>query len=82
MLGVINEIKIKPRVQASDVKTKIRAAFSRNAQIDADGINVTTDGGKVTLTGKVDSWYERNLAEDTAWSAPGVNQVEDRLTVV
>ncbi len=82
VLGVINEIKIKPRVQASDVKTKIRAAFSRNAQIDADGINVTTDGGKVTLTGNVDSWYERNLAEDTAWSAPGVNQVEDRLTVV
>jgi osmotically-inducible protein OsmY len=81
MLGVINEIKVKPRVQASDVKTKIKAAFARNAQI-ANNINVMTDGGKVTLTGNVDSWYERTLAEDTAWSAPGVNQVEDRLTVV
>ena len=38
VLGVINEIKIKPRVQASDVKTKIKAAFSRNAQIDADAL--------------------------------------------
>ena len=81
VIGVINNIKIKPRVQASDVRAKIKAAFARNAQIDADHIGVATDGGKVTLTGNVDSWYERGLAESTAWSAPGVTQVDDLLTV-
>ncbi len=82
VLGVINEIKIKPQVQVSDVRSKIKAAFERNAQIDAGAVNIAADGGKVTLSGSVDSWYERGLAEDMAWSAPGVTHVDDRLTVV
>jgi osmotically-inducible protein OsmY len=81
VIGVINDIVIKPPVQASDVQDKIKAALKRNAQIEADNITVTTDGGKVTLSGKVDTWHERNLAESTAWSAPGVTQVDDRLVV-
>lgn len=79
--GVMNEIKIKPSIKASDVRDKIKAALVRNAQIDADDIAITTDGGKVTITGQVDSYYERSVAERTAWSAPGVTQVEDLLTV-
>jgi osmotically-inducible protein OsmY len=82
VIGVTNEIKIRPRVQVSDVRSKIKAAFERNSQIDADAIKIATDGGKVTLTGSVDSWYERGLAEDMAWSAPGVTDVDDRLAVV
>ncbi len=81
--GVINEINIKPsvRASASDVREKITSALDRNAQVEADNISVTTDGGKVTLSGSVQSWQERDLAERTAWSAPGVTEVEDRLTV-
>jgi len=39
------------------------------------------DNGKVILEGKVKAWYERNLAERAAWSAPGVKAVEDRLSI-
>lgn len=78
---VSNEIAIRPPVAASDVKSRIKAALSRHAQIDADKIDVTTEGGKVTLTGTVESWQERRVAEHTAWSAPGVERVDDRLTV-
>ena len=63
------------------MRDKIKAALVRNAQIDAGDIAITTDGGKVTITGQVDSFYERSVAERTAWSAPGVTQVEDLLTV-
>ena len=79
--GVFNEIKIKPSIKAADVRDKIKAALVRNARIDADDITIATDGGKVTITGQVDSFYERSVAERTAWSAPGVTQVEDLLTV-
>jgi osmotically-inducible protein OsmY len=79
--AVVNNITIKPTVQASDVREKITSALRRNAQVEASKISVTADGGRVTLSGNVHSWYERNLAERTAWSAPGVTQVEDRLTV-
>ena len=27
-------------------------------------------GGKVTLTGSVDAWHERDMAASTAWAAP------------
>lgn len=79
--GVTNQIKVKPRVYSGDVREKIKAALTRHAQIEASDIGIVTDGGKVTLTGKVHTWRERELAERTAWSAPGVTQVVDNLTV-
>jgi osmotically-inducible protein OsmY len=81
VIGVTNEITITPIVQASKVRDKIAAALLRNAQIESDDITVTTEGGKVTLDGKVDSWYERSLAANTAWSAPGVFEVQNNLAV-
>jgi osmotically-inducible protein OsmY len=82
VVGVSNEIAIKPSVRASDVHDKIAAALGRNAQIEANAIVVTATGGKITLGGSVDTYYERRLAVETAWSAPGVIQVEDNLSVV
>jgi osmotically-inducible protein OsmY len=81
VLAVNNDLLIKPRVQASDVRDKIKAALSRSAQMEADRITLTIDGGKVTVGGKVGSRYEATLAVGTAWSAPGVTEVEDRLVV-
>ncbi len=80
VIGVINNIVIKPNVEASDVRAKLKAAFARNAEIEEDNVTVTVDGGKVTLSGHVDTWGQDSLAVDTAWSAPGVTQVEDRLS--
>jgi osmotically-inducible protein OsmY len=53
--------------------------LQRSAELEALGISVETDGGKVMLRGKVRAWYERDLAERAAWSAPDVTAVEDHL---
>jgi osmotically-inducible protein OsmY len=79
--GLVNEIKIKPKVQASDIKNRIETALKRNAEVEADAIRVSVLNGRVTLDGKVKAWYERDLAERTAWSAPGVVAVEDRISI-
>jgi osmotically-inducible protein OsmY len=81
VVRVVDSIKIKPRL-GSNVCAEVKAALARNSQIHADDITVATDGNKVTLTGNVHSFYERCLAVDTAWSAFGVAQVDDRLTVI
>jgi osmotically-inducible protein OsmY len=79
--GVTNQITIKPKVAPTEVKEKIEAALKRNAILDANQIKVQTDGGKVTLSGSVRSWAEREEAESAAWAAPGVNEVKDLIAV-
>lgn len=79
--GIINDIKIRPRVEPSDIKQKIQEAFRRSAEVDANQIIVETSGGEVILKGKVRSWVERDEAERVAWRAPGVTKVEDRIVV-
>jgi osmotically-inducible protein OsmY len=81
VMGVSNAIEIKPKVQVCDVEKQIKAAFRRNAEFDAENIVITADGRMVTLTGQVGSYYERTLAAEIAWSAPGVTEVNDLLTV-
>jgi hyperosmotically inducible protein len=78
--GVINDIEIKPRVRAADVKRKIENALRRRTEIEANGLRVTIrDNSTVVLEGKVDNWDERHAVETAAWSAPGVTSVDDRL---
>ncbi|HEU4927884.1 MAG TPA: BON domain-containing protein [Vicinamibacterales bacterium] len=80
--GVTNNITLKPHVKTTDVREKIEAAFKRSAEIDARRINVTAQDGKVTLSGNVHSWTERQAAERAAWAAPGVTMVDDRLAII
>jgi osmotically-inducible protein OsmY len=79
--GLSNEIKVKPQVRGTDIKQRIETALKRNAEVEADAIKVTVQDGRVILDGKVKAWYERELAERTAWSAPGVISVEDRISI-
>jgi osmotically-inducible protein OsmY len=81
VMGVSNAIEVKPKAQVSNVEKQIKAAFRRNAEFEAENIVITLDGRTVTLTGQVGSYHERTLAADTAWSAPGVAEVHDLMTV-
>lgn len=80
--GVLNIIALEPRVKPTDVRDQIEAAFRRSAEVDARRINVNATDGKVILSGNVRSYAERQEAERAAWAAPGVTQVDDRLTIV
>jgi osmotically-inducible protein OsmY len=84
--GVTNRITIKPpvpTVKAFEVKNGIEDALKRNARLlrDADKIQVEISGSKVILHGSVGSWADYDEAEYAAYCAPGVSEVQNKLTV-
>ena len=79
--GVSDQITIKTKVSAPVVKSDIEAALKRRAQQEAHEISVSVHGADVTLTGKIHSWSERELARNAAWGTPGVCSVVDNTTM-
>lgn len=80
--AVTNAINIVPnKAKPADVRHQIEQAFERNAQIDARRISIEANDRKVILRGTVRSWAELDEAETAAWAAPGVSEVDNRLTV-
>jgi osmotically-inducible protein OsmY len=78
---VYNLISVKPRIVASDLKSRIKEALQRDAMVDASHIQVEIAGSKVILSGTVHSVIEKEDAESAAWMAPGVSSVENRIMV-
>ncbi len=77
--GVVNLVKVKARPAPGDIRARIEKALMRSAQTEAKGIKVSVNDGRVVLEGKVDAWHDREIAEQAAWSAPGVVAVQDHL---
>jgi osmotically-inducible protein OsmY len=82
VVDVTDEIELDPTAPAVDVKHAIKKAFKRNAKLDADGLSVKSSNGTITLDGTVSSWSEHDEAVSTAWAAPGVHKVDDRIAVL
>jgi osmotically-inducible protein OsmY len=81
VIGVTNQIDVKPHLSPIDVSQRIQNALSRGAEIEAKAVRVSCEGGKVRLEGTVHSLRERDAVERAAWAAPGVRSVEDRVLI-
>ena len=79
--GVTNLITLKPIDALVNVEATLKAALMRSSLLDADKIQVEASGSEVILLGKVRSYTEREEAERIAWSATGVNSVDNQLEV-
>jgi osmotically-inducible protein OsmY len=78
--GISDQIVIKPKISSDAVRSDIEAALRRRAQKDSRQISVSIDGHEVTLGGSVHRWSEKDLANHSASSTPGVRKVVDNIT--
>jgi osmotically-inducible protein OsmY len=79
--GVSNNIKIKSTTMEVVEKADIESALRRNWSIYDNDVDVKVTGHKATLTGMVDSWYQKEEAGRIAFNAPGVWSVDNELIV-
>ena len=79
--GVTNRVTVSPHVTSKDVKSEIKAALHRYAELESSNIEVDAADNTVTLRGQVRSWAERKEAETAAWMAAGVTQVKNEIIV-
>lgn len=83
---VINNLTVRfPSTKDVPTDTEITAniedKLNWNSQINATDISVRTTDGIVTLSGVVDTYWEKSLAEDVALYTDGVIDVVNDLTV-
>ena len=81
VVGVINEIRVRPRQLPIDIAKGIEAALRRSAEIGTRNIGVRCEYGKVILTKTVNNWHQREAADRIARSIPGTKVVQNRLSV-
>lgn len=81
VVGITNNILVKPRVQADRIQAQIEEAFRREAEVDARHVRVQVSDHTAKLYGHVHSLNEATSAAAAAASAPGVASVESHLAV-
>jgi hypothetical protein len=64
----------------SEIKDDIQSELFWSPFVDSDQVTVAVDDGTATLTGTVDSWSERQSAEENAMEG-GADAVINKLTV-
>jgi osmotically-inducible protein OsmY len=80
VIGVTNQITLKPPIDVLQVRGNLMHALNRSWS-DSRNITVTANGATVRLTGTVRSPHDRDIAVATAWSAPGATAVENDLII-
>lgn len=69
-----------PARNDDEIREAIKGELSFSPFVDADQVEVTVQDGKVTLTGKVDTWREREAAAKNAFEG-GAISVDNQLEV-
>lgn len=81
---VYPRLKMNPAVrEAADITTtgKVKSAFALSKRLSAYEIAVATQNGQVTLSGRVPTEIDKEMAENIAKDTTGVNQVQNQLEV-
>lgn len=78
--AVVNEIDVRtPDVADDELKERVKEALLNDPATDSYEVDVEANDGVIDLFGKVESWHEKNLAEDVAKQVKGVTAVENNI---
>lgn len=79
--GVTNNIMTLTNRNDAVKKTTIEKALSNNAALSHNHIEVSVKNNDVKLSGLVNSFFEKEEAEQIAWKTPGIWSVDNEIGV-
>jgi hyperosmotically inducible protein len=79
--AVAEDSSAKDLIEARQ-ETQIWTTYALSPYLRAHDISVSVDGGKATLTGKVDEGVNKDLAKEIALGVDGVTDVDNQIVVV
>ncbi|MDX1639925.1 MAG: BON domain-containing protein [Balneolaceae bacterium] len=82
VLSVVNNLKITADRPDRAIDRDVDAALASDPVTETWEINSDVNNGVVTLTGRVDSWQEKDLAAAVAGHVKGVKEIENNITVL
>jgi osmotically-inducible protein OsmY len=60
---------------------KVSSALRRNPHLQTRNLRFEASEGRVTLRGQVNSWYQKQMAQETLLRLEGIDSIENRLEV-
>lgn len=78
ILDVRNHLEVAS--PPGDARTRLLILLQREG-VPCDGVEVAEADGAVILSGRAASWFDRDAAERLAWTLPGVQSVDNRITL-
>lgn len=63
------------------IREDVCERLTQNGQVDSSGIDVDVRNGEIFLSGQVDRRREKAIAEDIAYSVPGVEDVRNEIKI-
>ncbi len=80
--GVVSLVKIVDPVAKDNVLAdRMQLRLANHPAIDASRVKVTVSDRIATLSGRIGSWDEQELARDIATEIPGIRRIENHLEV-
>jgi len=84
LLGLPEVLDVRNHLQvaapAGDPRARLQALLRRE-DVPCDQLEVAEADGAVILSGRAESWFDRDAAERLAWTLPGVRSVDNRITL-
>lgn len=80
--AVVNNIEVVPVHRTDEqIELDIKEAFLRDPAAESYEIDAEVEDARVTLTGTVESWAEKNLAEQVAKGVKGIKELENEIVI-
>lgn len=69
------------RSQLNDIQHQLQSVFNRHPHLQEKRFRFDAEEGRVVMHGTVNTWYEKQMAQEALRNIDGVRQIENELLV-